>query len=241
MVNAKSIDKDEVAKFSAMAEEWWDLNGKFKPLHKFNPVRVGYIKDRAASHLGVDSLKDVEILDIGCGGGLLSEPLARLGAKMTSIDASEKNIKIAKLHAEKSGLGINYQCTSAEELAAMGKKFDIVLNMEVVEHVADVESFLKASCELLKPGGIMFLATLNRTAKSFALAIIGAEYVLKWLPKGTHNWEKFLKPSEVERHLRVSGLGLQELQGVSYNPFKDEWRLSSDIAVNYMMVINKGK
>jgi 2-polyprenyl-6-hydroxyphenyl methylase/3-demethylubiquinone-9 3-methyltransferase len=240
MSQAKSIDETEIAKFSAMADEWWDLEGKFKPLHKFNPVRIGFVRDIVQAHFGKDSLKGIEILDIGCGGGLLAEPMARLGAEVTAIDASEKNIKIASLHAKNVGLEIDYKCTSAEDLAATGKQFDVVLNMEVIEHVADVDSFVKASAALVKPGGLMIVATLNRTVKSYALAIVGAEYVLRWLPRGTHNWEKFLKPSEIERPLRENGMAVKKIQGVSYNPVRDSWRLSEDIAVNYMVVAGKG-
>jgi 2-polyprenyl-6-hydroxyphenyl methylase/3-demethylubiquinone-9 3-methyltransferase len=236
MQNSKSIDQSEIEKFTAMADEWWSATGKFKPLHKFNPVRVAYIKETITNHFGN---MDVELLDIGCGGGLLSEPMSRLGAKVTAIDAGEKNIKIASLHAKNSGLDIDYQCTSVEELAASGKQFDVVLNMEVIEHVADVDSFIKASSSLVKPNGIMIVATLNRTLKSYALAIVGAEYILKWLPRGTHNWEKFLRPSEIASPLERSGMQLQKIQGVSYNPLHDSWKLSDDIAVNYMMVAVK--
>lgn len=242
MKNAKnhlSIDENEIAKFSVMADEWWDENGKFKPLHKFNPERIKYIRDNAVSHFRIDSLNGLKILDIGCGGGLLSEPMARLGAEVTGIDASEKNIKIASLHAEKQGLNINYICTSAEDLAAKKKQFDIVLNMEVIEHVADVSSFMNASCDLLKPGGLMFIATINRTLKSFAFAIVGAEYILRWLPRGTHEWDRFLKPSEIEAHLSSNGLVLRKLDGMSYNPVKDLWSLSSDIGINYIMLAGK--
>jgi 2-polyprenyl-6-hydroxyphenyl methylase/3-demethylubiquinone-9 3-methyltransferase len=239
MTKAKSIDESEIAKFSAMADEWWDLNGKFKPLHKFNPVRIAYIRDNVLSHFNKDDFKGLSFLDIGCGGGLLSEPMARLGADVTSIDASEKNIKIASLHAQKSELDINYQCTSAEELATKSKKFDVVLNMEVIEHVADVEAFMQASCDLVKPGGLMFVATLNRTLKSYGLAIIGAEYILRWLPKGTHDWNKFLKPSEIDAHISNNAMKLKSLQGVSYNPLLDKWKLSDDLNVNYMMLTVK--
>ncbi|PIR37669.1 MAG: bifunctional 3-demethylubiquinol 3-O-methyltransferase/2-polyprenyl-6-hydroxyphenol methylase [Alphaproteobacteria bacterium CG11_big_fil_rev_8_21_14_0_20_39_49] len=239
MTKSKSIDENEIAKFSAMADEWWDLNGKFKPLHKFNPVRIEYIRDNVLSHFDKEGFKGLKFLDIGCGGGLLSEPMARLGADVTSIDASEKNIKIASLHAEQSGLKIDYQCTSAEELAKKGGKFDVVLNMEVIEHVANIGSFVQASADLLKPEGLMFIATLNRTLKSYALAIVGAEYILRWLPKGTHDWKKFLKPSEVEELASENGLKLKEIQGVSYNPLIDKWKLSDDVDVNYMMLFGK--
>ncbi len=225
-----SVDSAEIEKFSRLAEEWWDLNGKFKPLHKLNPVRVEYIKNKAFGQK-----KPLSVLDIGCGGGLLSEEMQKLGANVTGIDAGSQNIHIAALHAKKSGLDINYECTSAEELAARDAQFDIVLNMEVIEHVADVASFMDASCQLVKPGGMIFIATLNRTIKSFALAIIGAEYVLRWLPRGTHTWEKFLQPAEINSHLARNGMKLQEIQGVSFNPLKNEWHISKDIAVNYMI------
>ncbi len=245
MVKSKSIDDSEIAKFSAMADEWWDESGKFKPLHKLNPTRVGYVRDKVCEYFEItgksEVFKGLDILDIGCGGGLLCEPMQRLGANVTGIDASEKNIKIASLHAEKLGLAIDYQCTSVEQLAEKDKKYDVVLNMEVIEHVADVRGFLEASANCLKPGGLMFIATLNRTAKSFTFAILGAEYILRWLPVGTHSWEKFLKPSEIEPHLTASGLKIKELQGVSYNPISDKWNLSEDLAVNYMMVFKRPK
>ena len=242
---ALSIDPEEVEKFSAMAEAWWDPEGNYKPLHKFNPVRLEFLRDRLADLNGTDPLSDqplkgLKILDIGCGGGLLCEPLTRLGAQMTGVDASEKNIKIASLHAKEMGLKIDYRHSSAEELAAAGEEFDAVLNMEVVEHVADVESFLEACAALVKPGGVMVLATLNRTAKSYALAIVGAEYILRWLPRGTHDWRKFLKPSEVAGVLRPTGLEVKEVSGVAYNPLNDSWRLAPrDTDVNYMMVFVK--
>ena len=241
---AKSVDPGEIANFAAMADEWWDENGKFKPLHKFNPIRIGYIRDTVIDHLGLQldsavvKLKPFEglrVLDIGCGGGLLSEPMARLGATVVAADASEKNIQIASLHAEKSGLKIDYRHSTAEELAAAGEKFDVILNMEVIEHVADIEGFVGACSTLLKPGGIMFIATLNRTAKSFAFAIVGAEYILRWLPKGTHNWKKFLKPSEVARLVRANGLVVRDISGAIYNPFEDRWRIGKDLSVNYML------
>lgn len=246
--NIKSVDPDEIANFSAMADEWWDEGGKFKPLHKFNPIRIGFIRDQVIAHfnLGLEEpvaqlkpLKGLRLLDIGCGGGLLCEPMARLGAEVVGADASEKNISIAAIHAEKSGLAIDYRATTAEELAAAGEKFDIILNMEVIEHVADVDAFMSACCSLLKPGGIMFVATLNRTAKSFALAIVGAEYVLRWLPRGTHNWQKFLKPSEVIRTIRSEGLTVTKMAGASYNPLEDRWRLSDDLSVNYLLCATK--
>ena len=239
---ALSIDPQEVEKFSAMAEAWWDPEGKFKPLHKFNPVRLAFLRDRLAALNGTDPLSDkplegLKILDIGCGGGLLCEPLTRLGAQMTGVDASEKNIKIAALHAREMELEIDYRHSSAEELAAAGERFDAVLNMEVVEHVADVESFLGACAALVRPGGVMTLATLNRTAKSFALAIVGAEYVLRWLPRGAHDWRKFLKPSEVAAVLRGAGMEVTEVTGVAYNPLNGSWRLAP--RDTYMMVFEK--
>lgn len=240
-----TVDDAEIAKFAAMAEEWWDPKGKFRPLHKFNPVRVGFIRDRLCQTFGRDPmagrpLEGLRILDIGCGGGLLCEPLSRLGAKVTGIDATERSVEVAKVHAEAMDLDIDYRFTSAEALAAEGKTFDAVLNMEVVEHVADVESFLATSASLVRPGGIMFLATLNRTMKAFALAIVGAEYVLRWLPRGTHDWKKFLKPSEVAAPLRAAGMELVETTGVSFNPINDSWSLTPrDLDVNYMAVFRK--
>ncbi|MEX0582931.1 MAG: bifunctional 2-polyprenyl-6-hydroxyphenol methylase/3-demethylubiquinol 3-O-methyltransferase UbiG [Sneathiella sp.] len=241
---ATSVDPGEIANFEAMADEWWDENGKFKPLHKFNPIRIGYVRDMVISHFGLQTddavvklkpFAGLKFLDIGCGGGLLSEPMTRLGAEVTAADASQKNIQIAALHAEKSGLDIDYRYTTAEDLAASGEKFDVILNMEVIEHVADIEGFVGACATLLKPGGIMFVATLNRTAKSFAFAIVGAEYVLRWLPKGTHSWKKFLKPSEVARLVRGNGLMVRDVAGATYNPFEDRWHISKDLSINYML------
>jgi 2-polyprenyl-6-hydroxyphenyl methylase/3-demethylubiquinone-9 3-methyltransferase len=246
--NANSVDPGEIANFVAMADEWWDENGKFKPLHKFNPIRIGYIRDTVIQHFSLQTedavvklkpFKGLRVLDIGCGGGLLSEPMARLGADVVAADAAEKNIQIAKVHAEKSGLQIDYRHTTAEELAASGEQFDVVLNMEVIEHVADIEGFVESCSALLKPGGIMFIATLNRTAKSFAFAIVGAEYILRWLPKGTHSWKKFLKPSEVARLVRRNNLMVHDVSGATYNPFEDRWHLSKDLSVNYMIAATK--
>lgn len=237
-----SIDPDEVAKFTAMAAEWWDPKGKFKPLHKFNPVRLGFIRDTIESHFGRNSsarrpFEGLRILDIGCGGGLVSEPMTRLGATVTAVDASEANIKTAMTHAAQSGLEIDFRAGTVEDLIEAGEPaFDVVLNLEVVEHVADPAQFLKDCAGLVKPGGIMVVATLNRTAKAFALAIVGAEYVLGWLPKGTHEFEKFLRPGEIEAPLRASGLEVDPPQGVSFNPIADQWRLSGDTKVNYLMV-----
>lgn len=240
-----SIDPSEVAKFTAMAEEWWDPKGKFKPLHKFNPVRLGFIRDTIELHFDRSStarrpFEGLRILDIGCGGGLVSEPMRRLGADMVSVDASEANIKTAMTHAEQSGLDIDFRAGTVEELIEAGEApFDVVLNLEVVEHVADPAQFLKDCASLVKPGGLMIVATLNRTAKAFALAIVGAEYVLGWLPKGTHEFEKFLRPDEIERPLQQAGLAVAPPQGVSFNPISDQWRLSDDTKVNYLMVANR--
>ena len=235
-----SIDPDEVAKFSAMADEWWDPAGKFKPLHKFNPVRLRYIRETAERHFGIEPkqktpLAGLRVLDIGCGGGLVSEPMARLGADVVSVDASEANIKTAMTHSEAAGLDIDYRVGTAEGLIEAGEPpFDIVLNLEVVEHVADPAAFLADTSSLVKPGGLMLVATINRTAKAFALAIVGAEYVLRWLPRGTHEFDKFLKPAEIDEALAKAGLQTEPPQGVFYNPITDSWRLSDDFSVNYM-------
>ena len=235
-----SIDSAEIAKFEAMAEEWWDPDGKFKPLHKFNPVRIAYIRDRVCAHFDRDPLspaplEGLRILDIGCGGGLLCEPLARLGATMTGIDATERSVHVAAAHARQMGLEIDYRFTTVEDLAAGADRYDVVLNMEVVEHVADPDSFLQDSSSLVTDSGLMFMATLNRTPKAFALAIVGAEYVLGWLPRGTHDWRKFVKPSEAAAALRKVGMEFTELTGVAYNPISDKWTLSErDLAVNYL-------
>lgn len=244
MADSASIDPQEVAKFSAIAAEWWDPSGKFAPLHKFNPVRLGFIRAEAAAHFGRDarSLRPFEglsLLDIGCGGGLLSEPMARLGFSVTGADASEKNIGTARAHAARSGLEIDYRATSAEALAEEGLSFDVVLNMEVVEHVADVSAYLAACTRLVKPGGLTFVATLNKTLKSLALAKIGAEYVLGWLPRGTHDWNRFIPPAELKVSLEESGLTILKTQGVSFDPLGWDWRLSSDVDVNYMIVAKR--
>jgi 2-polyprenyl-6-hydroxyphenyl methylase/3-demethylubiquinone-9 3-methyltransferase len=236
-----TVDPAEIERFSRIAEEWWDPKGKFAPLHQLNPVRIGYLRDRAAAHwqrdaLGGTPLAGLELLDIGCGGGLLCEPMARLGAKVTGIDAAQRNIATAALHAEGQGLAIDYRATTAETLAAAGKQYDIVLALEIVEHVADVELFLRCCGQLVKPGGLLVLSTLNRTAKSWALAIAGAEYVLRWLPRGTHDWKKFLKPSEVVRGLRGGDIETREIVGVVFSPLGRKWSLSKgDLDVNYML------
>lgn len=239
-----SVDPQEIEKFSAMAAEWWNPNGKFGVLHKFNPVRIAYIQEELCARFGRDPFVDqplegLELLDIGCGGGLLSEPMARLGAKVTGVDPSEKNIKTAMVHAEENGLSITYRATSAEALAAEGAKFDAILNMEVVEHVKDPAHFMAITASMVKPGGVMFTATLNRTLKSFGLAIIGAEYVLGWLPKGTHQWEKFISPEELAEMLRQGGLSPFPAQGVTFNPFINKWKRSRDIDVNYMVIAER--
>ncbi|MDB5560716.1 MAG: ubiG [Hyphomicrobiales bacterium] len=241
-----TINDDEVAKFGALAEEWWDPKGKFRPIHKFNPVRLGYIREKALGHFGKDGnsmrpLAGLRVLDIGCGGGLLSEPMARLGAAVVGADAAERNIKIAKLHAEKSGLEIDYRAATAEALAASGERFDIVLNMEVVEHVDNVPLYMKSCADLVAPGGLMFVATINRTARALALAIFGAEYVLRWLPRGTHTYEKFLTPDEIRALLNRNGLRVSDQTGVVYNPLRDAWGLSRDMGVNYMVLAEKPK
>ncbi len=239
--HSASVDPDEVAKFAALAGEWWDPAGKFAPLHRLNPARLTFIRDRIAAHGGRDPLAErpltgLRVLDIGCGGGLLCEPLSRLGAQVTGIDAAEQNLAVAADHAAKAGLDIDYRHTTAEALAAGGTHFDLVPNMEVVEHVADVKAFLQASAALAAPGGAMVLATLNRTPKSFAFAIVGAEYLLRWLPRGTHDWRKFLRPSELVTQLRAAGLETKELTGVAYNPLTGAWHLAArDLGVNYMI------
>jgi 2-polyprenyl-6-hydroxyphenyl methylase/3-demethylubiquinone-9 3-methyltransferase len=242
--SAASIDPAEIARFSAMAAEWWDPQGKFRPLHKFNPVRLQFIRDRIATHFRRDPQADsplagLRLLDIGCGGGLVSEPMARLGAQVVGADASERNIGVAGLHANEAGVMVDYRCTSAEDLAAAGEQFDVVLALEVVEHVADLEGFLQACGQMVKPGGLLIAATLNRTPKSYALGIVAAEYILGWVPRGTHDWKKFLKPHELAGGLRRAGLTLQEVAGVSYDLLNDRWRLGRDTDVNYMLVAVK--
>jgi len=232
-----SINKKEVEKFSKIAAEWWNPEGKFKPLHKFNPIRIKYIKENIISNFKLNNkikpLSGVNILDIGCGGGLLSEPMSRMGANVTGIDASDKNITIAKLHSKKNKLKINYLCSSPEKLN-IKKKFDVILNMEIVEHVEDVDFFLKSCSQLLKRNGIMFVATINKTLKSYVFAIVGAEYVLRWLPIGTHEWEKFVKPKDLKKILMKYNLSLNKFDGMNFNIIKDEWSISTDLSVNYI-------
>ena len=232
-----SVNKKEIQKFSKMADEWWDPSGKFKPLHKFNPIRIQYIKENIIGNFKLKNKKKpldkINILDIGCGGGLLSEPMTRLGANVTGIDASSKNINIAKHHAKKNNLKINYICSSPEKLK-IKKKFDVILNMEIVEHVDDINFFINSCSKLLKKNGLMFVATLNKTLKSYMFAIIGAEYVLRWLPIGTHDWEKFVKPEDLKNILHKNNLKLEKLDGMNFNIIKDEWSISSDTSINYI-------
>ena len=237
-----TINKQEIAKFSKIATEWWNPEGKFKPLHKFNPIRIKYIKDNIIKNFKLNStvkpLKKIDILDIGCGGGLLSEPMCRLGANVVGIDASQKNIDIAKFHAKKNRLKINYMCATPESLK-IKKKFDVILNMEIIEHVEDVNFFLKKSSELLKKNGLMFIATLNKTLKSYAFAIIGAEYVLRWLPIGTHDWDKFVKPEDLIKINKDNNLKLEKLDGMKFKLLTEQWSLSSDNSVNYITKFKK--
>ncbi len=237
-----TINKKEIEKFSKIAAEWWDPNGKFKPLHKFNPIRIKYIKDNIIKKFNLNSsnkpLKTINILDIGCGGGLLSEPMSRLGASVVGIDASKKNIEVAKFHAKKNKLKINYICASPEILKIQ-KKFDVILGMEIVEHVEDINFFIKKSSELLKKNGLMFIATLNKTLKSYMFAIVGAEYILKWLPIGTHDWNKFIKPDELIKVTKINNLKLERLDGINFDLLTNEWNLSSNNSVNYIAKFKK--
>ncbi len=234
-----TINKEEIQKFSKLAEEWWDVNGKFKPLHMFNPIRIQYITENIKSHFKIKNdkanyLKGLNILDIGCGGGLISEPLARLGANVTGIDASEKNIKVAKLHSKKDGLQINYLNASPENLDSV-EKFDVILNLEIVEHVNNISLYIKSCNKLLKKNGLMFTATLNRSFTSYIKAIIGAEYILRWLPIGTHDWNKFLKPEELEGYLSQEKFSTLDVKGLKFNPFSNKWKKSDDLSVNYII------
>jgi len=232
-----TINKEEIEKFSKIAEEWWNPTGKFKPLHKFNPIRISYIKNNIINTFKLKNkkkpLNKIKILDIGCGGGLLSEPMRRLGAEVVGIDASQKNINVAKIHALKNNLDIKYYCNSPENFE-IKTKFDVILNMEIIEHVEDVDHFLKSSSNLLRKNGIMFIATLNKTLKSYLFAIVGAEYVLRWLPIGTHSWEKFIRPDYLIDISKKHNLKLDSLDGMKFNLIKDEWHLSSDKSVNYI-------
>lgn len=239
-----TIDPAEVARFDAMAKSWWDPKGPMAVLHKFNPVRIGFIRDLACEGFGRDprslqALEGLTLVDIGCGGGVLSEPLARLGAVVTGLDPAQNNVAVASAHAQKMGLSIDYRAETIEALVAEGKSFDIVLAMEVVEHVADVEAFVAACCAAVKPGGLLVMATLNRTLKSYALAIVGAEYILRWLPRGTHDWEKFVTPDELGDAIERNGLALGESTGVVYNPLTGRWSAARDMDVNYMLAASR--
>ena len=241
-MKSSTINKKEIDKFSKIAEDWWNPEGKFKPLHQFNPERIKYIRDNTVKHFKLTDkdkpFKNLNILDIGCGGGLLSEPMSRLGGNVTGIDASEKNIISAKIHAKQNNLNISYFCNSPENFKS-NKKFDLVLNMEIVEHVEDVNFFIKKSSELLKKNGVMFVATLNRTLKSYIFAIIGAEYILRWLPIGTHEWNKFLTPEELTNFGQKNSLLVEKIDGMVFNPLSNKWKVSQDCAVNYIIKFNK--
>ena len=245
MATASSIDPDEIARFSAIAEEWWDPNGKFGPLHRFNPVRLSFIRDQALERFGRDAkarrpFEGLRVLDIGCGGGLLSEPMRRLGFTVIGVDAAERSLAVARIHAEQMGLTIDYRCATAEALIAAGEApFDLILNMEVVEHVADPRQYLTDCLSLLAPGGLMIVATLNRTLKALALAKFGAEYVLGWLPRGTHDWRKFMQPEEIRACLDGTAVEIEGPYGVAFSPLSGRWTQSSDVAMNYMMTVAK--
>jgi 2-polyprenyl-6-hydroxyphenyl methylase/3-demethylubiquinone-9 3-methyltransferase len=239
-----TIDAGEVERFSALSAEWWNPNGKFRPLHKFNPVRLGYIRDQVATRFGRDPhtarpFEGLRFLDIGCGGGLLCEPMARLGGEVVGADASATNIEVAKLHAAESGVTIDYRATTAEDLADAGEKFDVILNMEVVEHVSDMPLYIGKCAEMVRPGGVMFVATINRTLKALGLAIVGAEYLLGWLPRGTHQYGKLVRPDELEKALTDAGMAIADRTGVVYSPLSDRWQRSKDMDVNYMVIAEK--
>jgi 2-polyprenyl-6-hydroxyphenyl methylase/3-demethylubiquinone-9 3-methyltransferase len=238
--STNTVDPTEIARFAALAEAWWDPDGKFKPLHRLNPLRLGFLRERLIGHFGRDSgslcpFQGLRLLDIGCGGGLVAEPMARLGFTVTGIDAAAEIVLTARSHAEQAGLAIDYRATAAETLAASGERFDVVLAMEIIEHVADLGAFLAAAAALVRPGGAFVAATLNRTAKSYLFAVVGAEYVLGWLPRGTHEWRRFVRPSELAAGLRRNGLRAREIAGVTYNPIADRWSLNRDLDVNYMV------
>lgn len=239
-----TASSDEITRFAAIADEWWDDTGKFRPLHKLNPVRVRYVRDCLAEHYQRDvnvgkSLKGISLLDVGCGGGLMSEPLCRLGADITAIDAGDETVEVARNHAMRNGLEIDYRQATPEQLAHQGLSFDAVMSLEVIEHVPDVDHFLATLASLVKPGGALVLGTLNRTLKSLALAKIGAEYILRWVPAGTHDWKKFVRPSELANGLRPHDMNLKSIKGITFNPFKDEWSLSNNTDVNYLAYFNK--
>jgi 2-polyprenyl-6-hydroxyphenyl methylase/3-demethylubiquinone-9 3-methyltransferase len=241
---SSTVDADEIAKFASTADAWWDPHGAYRQLHKLNPARLGFIRDRLSIHFGRDGqsprpFAGLALADIGCGGGILTEPLARLGAAVTGIDAAPENIAAASAHAQEAGLSIDYHASTAEALAAEGARFDAIVSMEVVEHVADLGAFVAALAALTQPGGAIVLATINRTLKSYALGIVAAEYILGWLPRGTHDWNRFVRPSELARQLRAHGLRVGTMAGVAYNPLSDSWGLSPDLGVNYMLVATK--
>ena len=246
MPSTSTVDDDEVARFSTLADEWWNPRGKMAPLHKLNPTRLGYVREVACRHFGrdrkrLDCLAGLRVLDIGCGGGLLSEPLARIGSDVVGVDPASANIAAATIHAQANEVTIDYRVGTAEALADAGERFDVVLAMEVVEHVTDVKLFVRRCAEMVQPGGVMIAATLNRTLKSFALAIVGAEYVLGWLPRGTHRWDKFVTPNELEIALELGGLRVISERGVIYNLLADRWQLADDMDVNYMMTAKRAK
>lgn len=241
---ASTLDPSEVEKFARLAAEWWNPRGKMAVLHKFNPVRLAHIRDRAAEAFGRDArsmtpLTGLRVLDIGCGGGLLSEPLARMGAEVVGADPARTNVETARLHAQQSGVAVDYRCTTAEELAAAGERFDIVLAMEVVEHVADVPLFVAACAGMVRPGGLLVMATINRTLKSYALAIVGAEYILRWLPRGTHEWDRFVTPGELGEAMERAGLKVFDRRGVRYDILRDAWVETADLSVNYMVTAHR--
>jgi len=234
-----TLDQAELQKFAALSAEWWNPKGKFRPLHQIGPVRLQFVRDRLAEHFGLDTsglkpLAGLRMLDIGCGGGLISEPLARMGAKVTGIEPKEANLRAAILHAEPQGLDIDYRAATVEELAAAGESFDAVVCLEVVEHVPDVQAFVASCASLVRPGGMLVLSTINRTLKSFALAIVGAEYVLRWLPVGTHQWDRFITPAELTGHVTAAGMSMGRIEGMVYNPLTDRWSLARDTDVNYL-------
>ena len=245
MGKLSTVDQGEIDKFSAMADDWWDPDGKFKPLHQLNETRLKFIRQRSCHHFGrdddrLDPFDGLSVLDVGCGGGLISEPMARLGGAVTGLDAAPANIEVARLHAAASGLAIDYRCATAEEEAEAGRQYDLVLALEIIEHVADVGTFLSSLGQVVRPGGALFLSTLNRTTKAFLLAIVGAEYLLRWLPRGTHDWQRFVKPSELTRPLRQNGLKVDALSGLVYNPLADRWHLDErDLDVNYILFATK--
>lgn len=248
MTNPKinTLDPEEIARFSKISAQWWDENGAFKPLHHLNPTRLDYITQQLSRHYlkntgNLPNFQGLSILDIGCGGGLIAEPLTRLGAAVTGIDASEKTIEVASAHASLMGLDIQYNCTTAEDLAETGQQFDVVLALEIVEHVADVAGFIKTCYQLVKPGGIVIFSTLNRTLKSYAIAIVGAEYIMRWLPVGTHEWRKFLSPGELGSHMKNAGFAVQNITGMSFNPLSWSWSLSKDLDVNYFITGMKAR